>query len=399
MTDALLTVGEPAPWFVGASTSNPKYHFDSVAGRYVVLCFFESTQAEGSQQVLGDFLRQREIFDDQTCCFFGVTVDPADEATVQGQLPGIRFFWDFDRAISQQFGVGDRQNPYQRCTYILDARLRVLFVLPFEEPLETHADRVITRLKQLPPLPMGTATVQAPVLVVPRIFEPALCQALIDYYNQHGGEESGFMREVKGQTVLIRDHGFKRRRDQEILDAELRNAAMYRIHDRLAPEIHKAFQFQATRIERHIVACYDSTSGGFFSPHRDNTTKGTAHRRFAVSVNLNTGEYEGGCLRFPEFGQQIYTAPAGGAVVFSCSLLHEATPVTQGRRYAYLPFLYDDEAAKIREKNRRFIKDENSDENFEETDSADDTPKRSTRHAKSKAGKAKGFQSQGAIRK
>jgi predicted 2-oxoglutarate/Fe(II)-dependent dioxygenase YbiX len=105
------------------------------------------------------------------------------------------------------------------------------------------------------------------------------------------------------------------------------------------------------------VACYDSASSDFFRPHRDNTTKGTAHRRFAVSLNLNTGEYDGGLLRFPEFGQQTYTAPAGGAVVFSCSLLHEATPVTEGRRYVYLPFLYDEAAAKIREANCQFIGD------------------------------------------
>jgi len=38
-------------------------------------------------------------------------------------------------------------------------------------------------------------------------------------------------------------------------------------------------------------------------------------------------------------------------VVFSCSLLHEARPVTAGRRYALLPFLYDDAAARVREAN------------------------------------------------
>jgi predicted 2-oxoglutarate/Fe(II)-dependent dioxygenase YbiX len=38
-------------------------------------------------------------------------------------------------------------------------------------------------------------------------------------------------------------------------------------------------------------------------------------------------------------------------VVFSCSLLHEATPVTRGRRFAFLPFLYDEQAAKVREAN------------------------------------------------
>jgi predicted 2-oxoglutarate/Fe(II)-dependent dioxygenase YbiX len=124
------------------------------------------------------------------------------------------------------------------------------------------------------------------------------------------------------------------------------------------PEIHKAFQFSATRIERYIVACYASSDSGHFRAHRDNTTKGTAHRRFAVSLNLNTGEYEGGLLRFPEFGQQLYAPPAGGAVVFSCSLLHEATPVTAGYRYVFLPFLYDDDAARIRQQNLEFVSPE-----------------------------------------
>jgi predicted 2-oxoglutarate/Fe(II)-dependent dioxygenase YbiX len=39
-------------------------------------------------------------------------------------------------------------------------------------------------------------------------------------------------------------------------------------------------------------------------------------------------------------------------VVFSCSLLHEATPVTRGVRYATLPFLYNDAAARLRQANR-----------------------------------------------
>ena len=113
----------------------------------------------------------------------------------------------------------------------------------------------------------------------------------------------------------------------------------------MAPEIAEGLPVRATRIERYIVACYDAEDGGYFRPHRDNTTKGTAHRRFAVSINLNAEEFEGGDLRFPEFGPRTYRPPTGGAVVFSCSLLHEATPVTRGTRYAFLPFLYDEAGA------------------------------------------------------
>jgi len=41
--------------------------------------------------------------------------------------------------------------------------------------------------------------------------------------------------------------------------------------------------------------------------------------------------------------------------VFSCSMLHAVSPVTTGHRFAFLPFLYDDAAAKIREANHHFL--------------------------------------------
>jgi predicted 2-oxoglutarate/Fe(II)-dependent dioxygenase YbiX len=203
--------------------------------------------------------------------------------------------------------------------------------------------------------PVARIRIPAPVLLVPYVFEPQLCRALIDYYNVHGSRDSGFMRDVAGKTVTILDHSHKRRADCVIEDPGLIRATQERLRRRLVPAIRQAFQFNATRIERHIVACYDAADGGHFRAHRDNTTAGTAHRRFAVTINLNAEEYKGGELLFPEFGRLRYRPPTGGAVVFSCSLLHEAAPVTQGRRFAFLPFLYDEAAARIRTANEHFI--------------------------------------------
>jgi predicted 2-oxoglutarate/Fe(II)-dependent dioxygenase YbiX len=112
--------------------------------------------------------------------------------------------------------------------------------------------------------------------------------------------------------------------------------------------------FKPTRMERYIVSCYAAADGGHFRAHRDNTTKGTAHRRFAVSINLNA-EFDGGEVSFPEYGPRGYKAPAGGAVVFSCSLLHAVSRVTAGQRFAFLPFIYDDEAARMREANNAHL--------------------------------------------
>lgn len=160
-----------------------------------------------------------------------------------------------------------------------------------------------------------------------------------------------------GQTVMVVNHAHKRRSDCNIDDERLRGALQARVLRRLVPQVERAFQFRATRMERYIISCYDADTGGHFRPHKDNTTLGTAHRRFAVSINLNAGDFDGGDLRFPEFGQRTYRPPTGGAIVFSCSLLHEATPVTRGKRYAVLPFLYDDAAAAVRLENAKHLKD------------------------------------------
>ena len=345
-----VTVGEPAPWFSCPTRARESFAFDTVAGRHVVLSFFGSAAAPQAQALHEAVRAARARFDDETLAFFGVSTDPADpeRALTADAIPGIRFFWDFDRQVSELYGAS------QGVTYILDPALRVVAVLPFADP--AHAATLVKLLERLPALPAAEiARPQAPVLVVPRVFEPALCWDLIAYYERLGGKDSGFMRDVDGRTQGIIDYSHKRRRDREVEDEALRRACMVRMHDRLAPEIERAFQFQATRMERYIVSCYDSGEGGYFKPHRDNNTKGTAHRRFAVSLFLNSGDYEGGLLRFPEFGNALYTAPPGGAVVFSCSMLHEATPVTRGRRYMFLPFLYDEAAARVREENQKFL--------------------------------------------
>src|SRR5688500_682602 len=80
MRKPLLVPGEPAPWFTSRCTTNPEYYFDSVAGHYVVLCFFGSAADVRSRQILSDFEKERAIFDDANACFFGVSVDPEDES-------------------------------------------------------------------------------------------------------------------------------------------------------------------------------------------------------------------------------------------------------------------------------------------------------------------------------
>ncbi|MFC5476994.1 2OG-Fe(II) oxygenase [Massilia suwonensis] len=353
--------GDPIPDFTARSATNPKYAFYTAAGRYVVLSFLGSAAHESTRQVLDFVQRHRARFDDRHLCFYGVSIDPEDERQerLRAMIPGIRHFWDFDRKLSTRFGAiaadPSSATAYRPFTLLLDPMLRVMACIPML-PAAAHNEALDELIGRLPPVEEHAGTpLNAPVLILPRVFEDALCDELIALYERYGGVESGFMREVNGKTVEVREHSFKRRQDVEFDArpelASLRQAIQARIGRRMLPEMRRAFQFEATRMERYIVARYDGDSGGFFRPHKDNTTLGTAHRRFACTINLNAHAYEGGDLRFPEFGPRTYRAPTGGAVVFSCSLLHEATPVTRGERYAFLPFFYDEPAARQRECN------------------------------------------------
>jgi peroxiredoxin len=167
--------GKPAPWFEVRSAVNPRFHFDTVAGRIVVLSFFQSAAEVASWRVLDDVQQGRSVFDDAHACFFGVSTDPEDErlGRVCDDLPGIRFFWDFDRQVSGLYGavaepavakeaheagvplekVPEQTAPDEtmprhaeqprRLSVVLDERLRVVEVIPFGDDPDQHVARIL----------------------------------------------------------------------------------------------------------------------------------------------------------------------------------------------------------------------------------------------------------------
>lgn len=196
-------------------------------------------------------------------------------------------------------------------------------------------------IAQLPPLDDGPIVTQgAPALIIPRVFDTNFCQELIGAFHQMGNEPSGVFHMEKGELVYRADPEAKIRREHRVEDRRWKQAIESRLARRVLPEIQWAYQFQVTGYEGFKVVSYAADDGGFFSPHRDNDGPDTAHRRFALTLNLNTDDYMGGELRFPEYGRTRYRAPTGAAVVFSCSLAHEALPVSQGTRYALVSFFY-----------------------------------------------------------
>src|SRR5262245_25211245 len=216
-----LLPGDPAPWFQARATTRAEFTLDTVGGRYVVLCFFATAADARGRSAVAAALAAKDLFDDETASFFGVSVDPEDESRrrVAGRLPGLRFFWDFDGAVSRLYGAipADADGPgggmpLRRIWVVLDPTLRVTKVVPFAEDGRDAAE-VVSFLRSLPP-PSRFAgfEVPAPILVLPNVFEPAFCEQLMQLHATHGSAETGFMRDVSGTTLQLHDHAHKRRR-------------------------------------------------------------------------------------------------------------------------------------------------------------------------------------------
>ena len=349
-----LMPGDPLPRMCPPTQSRPLFAVDSAAGRYLVLCFYGSMTDPRGRAAVEAAQRRRDLFDGHRAWFFGVSLDPGDaaEARVKDAEPGLTFLWDFDGWVSASCGAltkaGGADGPGQASPLwlVVDPTLHVLAVLPFGPEPEDH-DGLFRYLDRLPP-PGRFAGYEMPipVLLLPNVFDPGLCRHLIGLYDAHGGGESGVIRDNKG----VFDRSFKSRKDFTIEDAKLIGHIQGIIKRRVLPEIERLFFMKITRMERYMVGCYSAEDGGHFRPHRDNGTGITEHRRFAVSINLN-GDFDGGEVNFPEYSPRGIKAPPGWCVVFPAAILHAVSRVGRGRRYAFLPFVYDEGGAAIRQAN------------------------------------------------
>jgi predicted 2-oxoglutarate/Fe(II)-dependent dioxygenase YbiX len=350
-----LEPGDPAPHFAQRGVSDD-FNLSNLGGGFIAMAFILSSALGVGKAVLDIILAQAGIFDDEKARFIAVTYDHNDAARLKG-CTGFQVVLDFDGKVARRYGVLPARAPpgatriqFRPRLIILDRRLRVVANIELR-PDGSDAARIIPEILALPALAAAEPDLTPPILVVPRVFSPELCRQLIAGFEAEERPETGIVIQVGDRTTVVLDQDTKRRRDYEITEPDLIATLKSLLRRRLLPEIAKAFQFQISHVERHIISRYTAEERGHFRAHRDNTARATAYRRFATTINLNS-EYEGGTLSFPEFGPQSVKPPPGGAVVFSCSLLHTVSLVTSGVRYAYLPFFYDDAAVKILEEGR-----------------------------------------------
>jgi len=309
---------------------------DAIAGNPIVLVFCPKL-VPSVAAALSEFSAHFEAFTAASARLFAVTLEPAKNVADQ-EIP-FTILLDRKQGVFRAFGVTHETTT----TIVLRPNHHVVAIL--KGPTKTQALDALAVVERIAaerkPIPMA---MHPPVLLVPDVLSQEDCRRLIQLYDTRGNV---FMAHGPGLDHLagsdykmrIPEHSRNDRIDHIIFDKGTSTFLDRRLATRLFPEIAKAFHYQITRYERMRIGCYEGHRGGKLHGHRD-IDETTRYRRFAMSLNLNTEEFAGGELRFPEFGDQRYRPDSGSAIVFSSALLHEALEVESGRRLVLLAFLF-----------------------------------------------------------
>jgi predicted 2-oxoglutarate/Fe(II)-dependent dioxygenase YbiX len=330
-----LSIGDRAPDMVGAAASGRFFSLDGQAGRPALIVALGALQPEPAARILDRLIAvQPELM------AAGVDIVPLTAPTMPFTS---RFSEDPKVADLLIYMTGGEEIASfsidgGATAILIDRAARIVDVLALDEQTDLPA-RVRQSASRIASPPSEMRRSAAPALIVPDVLSPTQRRALIDLF-ETSPQAAGVMASFSdGAAYAKLDESKKKRRDVELTpDNPLYAEVLSALSTRVVPEIKQVFQADIANADRILIARYDDT-GGYFKRHRDNAAPHTAFREFAISLNLNTEEYEGGELLFPEYDDHRYNPPAGAAIVFSAAVLHEAAPVTKGSRYVLLSFL------------------------------------------------------------
>lgn len=322
----MLETGDRAPQFLlNDIAGRPRSAVENrVAGKPVILLFSRSAVHD-----FRPFAERIDTFNDRGTTLFVISgaETARNEALQQSLGPEIVVLADQDCKTFESYGCGNT------AVYVLDLDSRVLDAF-LPEGGAADADRALagtaTALQVAPP---ATLSMHAPVLIIPRVLDAHACRMVIDAWEHLDTEPIAARSAKRNKASAEFFDTYGKVRQHVLRDPKLLAYLDQRLPRRLGLEIRKAFQTGISQREDYRIACYESAARGSLGAHRDNMTEATGHRRFTASIQLNTDDYAGGELRFPEYGRQLYRGETGAAIVFSASLLHEVLPVTSGRRF------------------------------------------------------------------
>lgn len=325
-----ISLGQKLPHIVLPDHRGRRFDFLQLRGRALVVFYFlNNTRALCAQQIQA-FKTQMEEFRAQGVTIIGISQDEvlAQKECVERLSIPFPLLADPHLTVAKELGIARWINAgpkeaveVTRTTLVIDGDLRIRAIYKPKKDLKDHVKGLVQALPNiLPELLQQKTAPHAPLLMIPTVIEPGLCQRIL--------------AEKKISQPFL-----------SYIDK--------RLYTRVVPEVIKAFQYKPTRRELPIILTKEVTPPYPVTRFCSNSTPQTAHRRYAVQIWLNTDAFKGGGISFPEFGRGIYKPRIGDALVYSCGLLQENILVKEGEEHRLVSYFYDEQMAQVREDTAR----------------------------------------------
>ncbi len=341
----MLEIGDPAPLFTLVDQWGNEVFLgaDTIAGDPTVLVFCPQGANKTSDEVVSRYRALGQQFGTMGARVFVINresmdtpqaaVDDANTLRVLADVPGAVFD---AYGIEKAAGIGA---PCPVTSVLVNPNAQIAWTTGSEDPSD-HVESVLERAGPLAhrsnPVSSGP---HPPIMIIPNVLSDTACDILIEAWKRPtpvwGREALGSdaLKLEKSDYKIETDTDAGKLTQHHILDPEINGIVDKAFIRRIIPQLYKAYRYKITQHEQYKILRYLAADGGFLGPHRDNSTPETAHRHFTMTMNLVADGFDGGELRFPEYGGHLYRGGKGSAVVWSATLLHEVTALTSGERF------------------------------------------------------------------
>lgn len=337
-----LEVGDPAAPFILPDPGGTQWSplDNDIAGKPLLLLFLADGNAAQACADLAPLIAAHDELRQAGCGIFALTrAAPGPEVTqaLPAAADGKPIFPLLNDSKGEAFRAYGLSGAQASVAILLTANMKIAFIGGASGRTIPRVRDELRRMAQARPAIALAA--HPPILLVPVALSAADCGFLMQLWQRLDQDHGAIGHSDVDPKCVSFLHEYGRVKQYLVEDARLQEALDAKLARRIMPELSKAFDTRAPQREAYALSCYDANDGGMLQPHRDCASQETRHRRFTVTVALNDG-YQGGALRFREYGEQTYNLPIGAAAIFSAAVLHEVLPITSGRRFALVTHIY-----------------------------------------------------------
>jgi hypothetical protein len=306
--ESLLLPGDRIPEFILPDAEARLHNFyELVRGRPAVLVLAANTARQEQWDEIKGYADIAPVLDNAGVDLFIVTNDGIESMTMVSKAIPAPAIWlaDIKGVVNLALRTGGKLDKSGLISLFIDSDQRVIAIKGAEPGHAPWALSVLRGLSAEAPLALGAV---APVLILPRVLDEETCRRLLS-------------REGLSITPTPIANP---------TEAEALSRLLLR---RIGPEVDRVFSFDDFRFESLALRQEDAAAGSSaLDRRRDNSDPEAAGRSFALILDLEPGAYEGGGLRFPEYGPHLYRLATGAALVHAGGILRELLPITSGRR-------------------------------------------------------------------